>query len=361
MWLRARLQARPLVHMVYKYVLKPVLFRFDPENIHDLFIFFGELLGKFALTRWIIGCTYNYRGKDISRIVDGLHYRTPILLSAGFDYNGRLPKILPYIGFGGEEVGSVTARSCEGNLRPRLTRLPRSQSIVVNKGLKNEGVDAVIARLKKVGVNKFVIGVSIARTNDMQSASIEHGIDDYVYSFKRLNEENVGDYYTINISCPNSFGGETFAKPDLLDRLLAKLREIPCEKPVYIKMPINISVAHFDELLKIILKHKLNGVVIGNLNKDYKSLVCVDEAPLSYHGGLSGLPCKNLSTDLIRHTREVCGKNFTIIGVGGIMSPTDAKEKFDAGADLVQLITGMIYEGPGLIKRICANQVKNID
>ena len=163
--------------MLYKHVLKPILFLFDPENVHDFFIWTGELLGRFWLTRHLVSFAYGYRvskkSKDISKTVDGINYRTSILLSAGFDYNGRLTKILPYIGFGGEEVGSVTARPCEGNPKPRLTRLPKSKSIIVNKGLRNEGVDKIITRIKDEH-QKFVIGISIARTNDEKSVSYTH-------------------------------------------------------------------------------------------------------------------------------------------------------------------------------------------
>lgn len=339
--------------MFYKHFLKPILFLFDPEFVHDFFVWVGEILGHNALTRKFVSFFYNYRGFDKAKTVDGIKYRIPILLSAGFDYNGRLTRILPFIGFGGEEIGSVTARPCDGNPRPRLLRLPKSQSIMVNKGLRNDGVDAIINRLKNTSHEKdFVYGISIARTNDEGSVSIEAGIEDYTYSFRRLNEEGIGDYYTINISCPNAFGGEAFTNPESLDRLLGKLKTVPCFKPVYVKMPINISWQQFNSLLKVIDIHGLNGVVIGNLNKDYDSLGFRNEAPISYQGGLSGKPCARLSIELIRKTRESYGKRFTIIGVGGIMSSEDAKEKFDAGADLVQLITGMIYEGPGLIKRV---------
>jgi dihydroorotate dehydrogenase len=339
--------------MLYKHVLKPILFRFDPEVVHDFFTSSGELLGKFALTRLMVRCIY------------GRHSSSKIYLSAGFDYNGRLTQILSCIGFGGEEVGSVTARPCEGNPKPRLTRLPKSKSIIVNKGLRNEGVDKIITRIKgrkNIGIKggkPFVIGISIARTNDEISAqSVQAGIDDYVYSFKRLNEEGVGDYYTINISCPNAFGGETFAKPELLAQLLPALKAIPCTKPVYVKMPINIPWDHFAQLLKIIDQNGLKGVVIGNLNKDYSWLDVREEAPKEYVGGLSGKPCTHPSTDLIRKTREVYGDRFTIFGVGGIMSPATAKEKFDAGADMIQLITGMIYEGPGLVGKIAKSLKK---
>ena len=354
--------------MLYTHLLKPILFKFDPEAVHDFFVSSGEFFGTNPVTRGLVGLVYGYHGHDISKIVDGITYRTPFLLSAGFDYNGRLSRILSHIGFGGEEVGSVTARACEGNAKPRLTRLLESKSILVNKGLRNEGVDAVIKRLQKrksrrglaseASPRKFVVGVSIARTNDAQSVPIQAGIEDYVYSFKRLNDEGVGDYYTINISCPNAFGGESFANPELLERLLSALATVPCSKPVYVKMPINLPWDDFNSLLKVIVAHKLKGVVIGNLNKDYSWLKVRGEAPVAYKGGLSGKPCTHLSTDLIYKTREVYGKTLTIIGVGGVMSPETAQEKFDAGADLVQLISGMIFEGPGLVKRLCASYSK---
>jgi dihydroorotate dehydrogenase len=346
--------------MLYKHILKPIFFHFDPEYVHDQMTAKGVFFGKHALTRSLIGVAYDYNGPDISKTVDGIRYRTPFLLSAGFDYNGQLSQILPHIGLGGEEVGSVTARACEGNPKPRLTRLPKSKSILVNKGLRNDGVDKIIRRLKEnksdggEDVNPFVVGISIARTNDAQSVPIEAGIADYVYSYKRLNEENVGDYYTLNISCPNAFGAEAFNQPELLRRLLIEIKKIPSKKPLYVKMPINIPWPQFESLLKIIDEFGLNGVVIGNLNKDYGSLDFRGEAPAVFQGGLSGKPCTHLSTDLIYKTRERFGKRFTVIGVGGVMSPETAMEKFNAGADLVQLITGMIFEGPGLIKKLCA-------
>jgi len=178
----------------------------------------GNFLGRFALTRYFVDLIYGYHGPDISRTVDGIYYKTPFLLSAGFDYNGHLSRILPCIGLAGEEIGSVTAKPCEGNPKPRLTRMPKSKGIIVNKGLRNDGVEVIIKRLAEIPKTKFVKGVSIAKTNCLDSATIEGAIEDYVYSFKRLSGENVGDYYTLNISCPNAYGGEAFIKADLLKK-----------------------------------------------------------------------------------------------------------------------------------------------
>lgn len=350
---------------MYENILKPILFKFNPETVHNLFVDFGEFAGKFSIGRWKVGLFYNYKGKDISKTVDGIKYRTPLLLSAGFDYNARLMNILPSIGLGGEEIGSVTARPCAGNPTPRLTRLPLSKSILVNKGLKNDGVDKIIERIKKYkkqnrNLSNFILGISIARTNDSESITVEKGIEDYCYSFRKLNEEGIGDYYTINVSCPNAFGGEAFTSPDLLSQLLIALKKIPTTKPVYVKMPINLKWEDFSKLLDIIDKNGLNGVVIGNLNKNYSDLDVRDEAPKEYSGGTSGKPCFHLSTELIRKTRELYGTRFTIIGCGGVMSVEAAQEKFNAGADLVQIITGLIYKGPGIVKEMCKSVEKNV-
>ncbi len=352
-----------MIKFLYIHLLKPILFKTDPEFIHNQFVKFGELLGRFSLGRYLIRIIYGYHGPDVSKTVDGITFKTPVLLSAGFDYNGRLSQILPSMGFGGEEVGSVTARPCEGNEKPRLRRLLKNKSIIVYKGLRNDGVIKIIERLKKRIKNKkdFVLGISIAMTNDAGCSNMEDGIIDYYTSLKELAENNIGDFYTINISCPNAFGGENYAEPNRLDKLLTKLRTVKHDKPMYVKMPINVEWAEFKKLVDVILKHKFNGVVIGNLNKNYDELEYRDEAPEKYRGGLSGKPTFKRSTELVRKTREHYGKDITIFGVGGILEPEDAIAKFEAGADLVQLITGMILNGPHLVNEISHAYAKHIN
>jgi dihydroorotate dehydrogenase len=338
---------------LYKRALKPILFKFDPELVHDVFVSAGELLGRFTLTRGLTGMFYRYNGPDISKTVDGIRYHTPVGLAAGFDYNGRLTRILPSVGFGADEIGSITARPCAGNDPPRLRRCIRSEALVVSKGLKNNGVDAFIEKMRGTPREPgFVLGVSIARTNDDRAVGLQEGIDDYATSLQKLVDANIGDFYTINISCPNVHGGESFAEPDALRPLLDRLMSIKHDRPIYAKMPISVSWPDFQQIMDIIVEYGLDGVVIGNLNKDYDSLRYRDEAPDGYAGGLSGLPCRDRSTELIRKTRQHYGDEITIIGCGGIMTAEDALEKFRAGADLLQLITGMIFEGPHLMKQI---------
>lgn len=348
-------QKATLMKIMYQKVLKKILFKFDPENVHDIFVTIGEFAGNYAPTRACTSFIYNYKEKDISKTIDGITYRTPIILSAGFDTNGVLTRILPALSFGGEEIGSTTAHPCDGNKKPRLTRLIRNKSIIVYKGLRNKGVDALITRLKRTPrMKEYVIGISIARTNNEEANTTnEAGIADYVASFTKLNEHNVGDYYTINISCPNSFSGETFTEPTLFSQLMIELQKIPCTKPLYIKMPINVTWEQFKELLAIADKYNAHGVIIGNLNKTYSDLDYKEDAPKEFRGGLSGKPCFLLSNELIKKTRTLYGKRFTIIGSGGIFTAEDALVKFENGADLIQVVSGMIFEGPGLMKEIC--------
>lgn len=349
-----------MIDFLYRTVLKPIMFKCNPETMHDLFVVIGEVAGKFWVGRKLFVLLYDYHGPDISKVVDGVTYRTPVVLSAGFDSDGRLTRILPSLAFGGEEIGSTTAHPCEGNPRPRLTRLIRNKSLIVYKGLRNQGVDALISRLARTPrVPGFVIGISIARTNEQEAAvDVEAGIRDYVASFKKLATTHTGDYFTINISCPNSYTGETFIEPALFARLMPRLMEIPHAQPVYIKMPINVPWEQFAELLDIADKNGAQGVIIGNLNKKYEDLKHPEDAPKEYRGGLSGTPCFTLSNELIKKTRAKYGTRFTIIGSGGIFSPDDAMAKFDAGADLIQLVSGMIFEGPGLMKKICERYAK---
>jgi len=344
-----------LFKFLYKRILKPIVFLLDPEYVHTVFLQIGESLGKYTFTRKLISPIYKYKGANISKIVNGIKYETPIILSGGFDYNGQLTNILDTLSFGGVEIGSITFKPTAGNKRPRLTRAKKSKSIIVWKGLKNEGVVEISKRLQSraAKVKNLVVGISIARTIDPNAITEKEGIIDYASSLKYLVKENIGDYYTINISCPNAKGGETFAEHTRLDKLLKELIKYRNDKPLYVKLPINTPWNEFKKLVNVCQKYKMQGVIIGNLNKNYNDIDYREEAPDKFRGGLSGKPCKKLSDELIRKTRDYVGSDFTIIGVGGILTPQDALDKLEAGADLIMLITGMIFEGPHLMKEIC--------
>lgn len=339
--------------LLYQKILKPIFFLFEPETMHQFFVWLGEHIACYRPVQKLLTLFYGIPKNTPPVEIDGLKFPAPVCLAAGFDYNGKLSHCLSSMGFGGEEVGSVTARSCEGNVPPRLTRLIKSQSILVYKGLRNDGVDNVIKRLKKKKIpESFVLGISIAKTNDYLSVELESGIEDYFYSLKRLVEEDVGDFYTINISCPNVHGGEDFASAKKLDLLLTRLKKISYNRPMYVKLPINKPWEEFQEMLEVVVEHGLQGVVIGNLNKNYDDLSEPSEKPAQYRGGVSGQPCQKLSNELIAKTRKLYPESLTIIGCGGVLTPEDALEKIRLGANLVQLVTGMIFNGPHLMKEI---------
>lgn len=338
-----------LIAFIYRHVLKPIFFEFDPEFVHDHMTLSGRLLGSNSFTRNITRQMFFFEHPSLKQKIADLTFHNPIGLSAGFDKDANLVNILPDVGFGFMEVGTVTHKPYEGNQKPRLYRLKKSKALVVYYGLKNLGIVEIAKKLKKYKVKNFPISISIGKTNCKETSSDEAGIKDYYDCLKYAANENVGDFYTINISCPNTFGGEPFTTPDRLDNLLKELVKVKTKKPIFIKMPINLDWKDFDELLKVAIKYKVTGVHIGNLNKNHKDPNVFDEIPSHVKGGISGRPTWRLSNNLISKTYQKYGDKLIIIGVGGVFSAEDAYEKIKRGATLVQLITGMIYEGPQLI------------
>lgn len=341
---------RKSLNVIYQYILKPFFFLFDPELVHDLITFIGKTIavipGGQKLTRKFL----RYDDPILEQTIHGIQFTNPVGLSAGFDKDCNLPSILPDVGFGFMQVGSVTLKPYSGNPKPRLFRLKKSLGIVVYYGLKNIGVDRIIERFKNMKIdNQFPISMSVAKTNSKDTCDTQLGIDDYTECLEKLVANNVGDFYTINISCPNTFGGEPFTTPVRLTKLLKSIAGVKTDKPIFVKMPINMPWLDFKKLIEVCIKYRMTGVIIGNLNKDHKSSTIKDAIPEHIKGGISGKPTEALSNDLIAKTYLEYGSRLTIIGVGGIFSAEDAYEKIKRGASLVQLITGMIFMGPQLI------------
>jgi len=350
-----------LIAVFYKHFLKRIFFLFDPEFVHNRISLFGNILGSYPPARFLVGKLFRYENKMLEQKLAGLVFKNPVGLSAGFDKNARLLKILAPVGFGFAEIGSVTFEPYAGNPKPRLFRLPKSKGLVVYYGLMNEGVSKIARRIKKTFRKDFVLGISIAKTNCQRTAAQEAGIEDYFECARYLEKEQIGDYYTLNISCPNTFGGEPFTTRESLDALLNRIAKLKIKKAVFVKMPINLKLVEFDELLQVIIKHKIDGVIIGNLTKVRDPKLIKDFIPDNVKGGISGLPTQKLSNELISYTHRKYGKKLVIIGVGGIFNARDAYEKFRRGASLVQLITGMIYEGPQLIGKINKELVQMLE
>jgi dihydroorotate dehydrogenase len=342
----------------YKYLVKPVLFLFDAETVHNFFVKMGIIASFIPAARWLIATLFGYQHPSLRVKKDGISFPNPVGLSAGFDYNGQLTGILPAVGFGFHTIGTITYDPYAGNAKPRLGRLPKSQAILVNKGLKNIGAKACVAFLR----NRFQqlpvqipTGISIGSTNKGYN-SLKEQILDTLKSFYIFEKSSLPhSYYELNISCPNTFGGEPFSIPSHLELLLTCLDRMAISRPIYVKFPIDQPWQESKILLDIINKHKSAGIIIGNLTKD-KSNPLVHSAEkqiwASRKGNLSGKPTWERSNELIQKTRQTYGDRFTIIGVGGIFTGQDAHHKMKLGADLVQLITGMIYEGPGAIGQI---------
>lgn len=351
-----------LYQFLYLTFLRPLLFKFDPQLVHQSFLSYGRSLGNSAVGKMIAKTSFYYENPKLKQEVCGLTFNNPVGLSAGFDKDGDLVNILPDLGFGYMQIGSVTLEPYDGNDIPWVYRLEKSKSILVNYGLKNIGVKKIAQKIKKRKTpENFQVSISVAKTNSQKTANDEAGIKDYYECLKYLAQEKVGDFYTINISCPNAFGGEPFTKENKLDTLLTELTKVKHNKPVFLKMPINLPWDEFKKLCRVALKHKINGVIIGNLNKDRNDPAIKDEIPLELKGNMSGLPTQRLSNELISQTYREFGNKLVIIGVGGIFSAQDAYEKIKRGASLVQLITGMIYQGPQLIGQINRELVKMLE
>ncbi len=338
-----------IVDSMYARVLKPVLFKIDPETVHHRMTQFGTLLGSASSTRSVIRSMFSFKHPALHTTVAGIHFENPVGLAAGFDKTCVLYDILPEVGFGFAELGSITGEPCAGNPRPRLFRVPAEKSIIVNYGLCNPGAEEVSQRLANVKF-RIPIGFSVAKTND-PSLSTEEGIKDYCKAFRLMHP--LGAYTTVNVSCPNTCDGQTFGHPENLKPLLAALSQEKHAKPVFLKIKPDLDEHALSEVLDIVEKHQwVTGFIVSNLTMNRTGLSTSKDAldDLSMKGGLSGLPVRDKSTKTIRFVRKKSDK--IIIGVGGIVSGIDAYEKLKAGASLLQLVTGLIYEGPGVVAKI---------
>ncbi len=343
---------------MYKKILKPIFFRFDPELMHDLFTWIGSGLGSNPFTRWIVAVVCDYEHPSLATRVAGIDFKNPIGLGAGFDKDIQLTKIIPAVGFGFMEVGAITHLPYEGNSKPRLARLPEDRSLIVYYGLKNAGAVAAQKRLKKMKF-AFPIGINIAKTNRADIKG-EKSVEDYVMTYRMLSR--YFSYVTLNVSCPNAQDGCTFQDPVMLESLLAGLSKEKKVCPIFLKLSAHLSMNEVDAILTVVGKYKfIDGFVVANLAKDRSILHLrspqekLDAIPA---GGISGAPIRMLTTTMIRYIYKKTDGKYILIGLGGVFTAEDAYEKIKAGASLVQLVTGLIYEGPLMVKRVNQGLVK---
>jgi len=337
----------------YRNILKPILFKFDPEKVHVMMVSLGEVFGGLGVTKLITRFFVKEKQLELAQNILGIKFENCIGLAAGFDYEARLTQALSAWDFGFQSVGTITDKAYGGNEKPMLGRLPKSKSLMVNKGYKNLGAEATISKLENLKF-EIPVGVSIGRTNSKKMVSQEASVVDIVSCFKKFENSKVqNSYYELNISCPNLHGPVSFYPSKNLEELLFAVDGLDIKKPIFVKMPIEKNDDEFLGLLKIISEHKIAGVIIGNLQKDHSHpSLDVEEASKFDVGGFSGKPTFERSNQLI----NLCYKNykdrFVIIGCGGVFNAEDAYEKIQRGAALVQMITGMIFEGPEIISVI---------
>lgn len=344
----------------YQKVAKPLMFRRQPDAVHKGLIRTAKGVQKIPGVR-SLPKLWSHRDPILETDVMGLTFRNPVGLSAGFDKAIEMPRIMRSVGFGWMTGGSVTWGEYAGNEGAWFHRLPKSKSLVVNAGLPSEGTLVVAERVKAYDTkqfNSFPLNVSVAKTNSKQSVGDVAGVEDYCKSLEAFDKLEQVRMLEINISCPNTFGGEPFTTAKRLEMLLKAVDALKLSKPVIVKMPINLPQKDFDALLEVITLHNVAGVAIGNLLKDRKLAKLQDPLPESVKGNLSGRPNKDITTELVRRAYKKYGEKLVIIGIGGIMDAEDAYEKIKAGASLVALITGLIYEGPQLVGDINQGLVK---
>lgn len=336
---------------MYKWLVRPLLFLFDAEKIHHFIFRVLKFQSKIPGTSKLLRFLFRIKNSRLEKTVLGITFKNPVGLAAGFDKDAKLIDELASFGFGFIEIGTLTPLPQPGNDKPRLFRLPEDKALINRMGFNNEGVKAAIRRLRKKKSN-IVIGGNIGKNKLTPN---EKALDDYAICFNSLFW--YVDYFVLNISSPNTPGLRELQDKEPLRKLLLHIKELgaakPLYKPVLLKIAPDLSDSQLDNIIEIINETKLDGVVATNTTVSREGLKTVDsELQAIGNGGLSGKPLTDKSTHIIRYLRQKLGPDFPIIGVGGIMNTKDALEKLNAGADLIQIYTGFIYEGPGFARRI---------
>lgn len=328
-----------------------MLFRQHPEKVHDLTFSWVRRLAKLPLFGEAVRFSFGYKNPNLVREVFGLRFDNPIGLAAGFDKDAKLIDEMAGLGFGFIEIGTLTPKPQGGNPQPRLFRLPEDQGIINRMGFNNGGVLAAVERLKK-RKSDVIIGGNIGKNKDTPN---ERAVDDYLFCLEALHP--YVDYFVLNVSSPNTPNLRELQEKEPLKNLLTAVKAANDAKatprPILLKIAPDLTTGQLDDIVEIVLETGIAGIIATNTTLDRSSLSIPDSTVLEIGaGGLSGAPLKAKSTAIIEYLSKKSQQKFPIIGVGGIFSVEDAIEKLEAGASLLQVYTGMIYEGPSLIKRL---------
>ena len=330
-----------MAFQAYQQFLRPLLFAIDAETIHHLAMGalqrFGPVMGAFA----------HPPDPRLARTVFGVRFPNPVGLAAGFDKNAVALPAWAALGFGFAEVGTITARAQPGNPRPRIFRIPEQRALINRLGFNNDGCDVVADRLRQLRASerwpRIPVGINLGKS---KATPLAEATADYLLSFERL--QNFGDYFVLNVSSPNTPGLRSLQDRTALNELMETVQRRNTEhRPLLVKIAPDLEWGPIEEILALAQQYGLAGIIATNTTIDHSSV----PEPKRTTGGLSGAPLRARSTEIVRFIAE--RSTLPVIAVGGIFSADDALEKFDAGAALVQLYTGFIYEGPGLVRRIC--------
>ena len=332
--------------------LKPFLFLFQPEKAHHITITLARIGFGIPVIGALLKNYYTVKHKSLQRNLFGLTFENPVGLAAGFDKDGKYFRLMSKLGFGFIELGTVTPKPQIGNPQPRLFRLKTDEAIINRMGFNNEGVEALVERLKKGKPKNLIVGGNIGKNKLTPN---ENASDDYTYAFEQLFP--YVDYFVVNVSSPNTPNLRDLQEKKPLTKLLSLLQELNQQKakpkPILLKIAPDLTDTQLDDIIDIVANTKIDGVIAtnttisrGGLKESEASIKAIG------NGGLSGQPLTNRATEVIQYLYQKSGGKLTIIGVGGIASAKDAQEKLNAGAVLVQIYSGLIYEGPALIRRI---------
>jgi dihydroorotate dehydrogenase len=337
-------------------LIKPILFQFDPEQVHNFVTKnlkrFNHAPGGSALTRSL----WRVEDSRLEKEVLGLKFKNPVGLAAGFDKNGEYISEMANLGFGFIEVGTVTPLPQPGNDKPRMFRLPADEALINRMGFNNKGVDMAAERIGAYRKNQpeaqkgLMVGGNIGKNKNTPN---EEAVSDYIKCFDRLFD--VVDYFVVNVSSPNTPGLRALQDKKPLTEILSNLQQRNnkngIRKPILLKIAPDLTNEQLDDIIEIVAETKIDGLIATNTTIGREGLISPEKV-VKEAGGLSGRPLTHRSTEVIRYLAEKSNHAFPIIGAGGIHSAADAIDKLNAGASLIQLYTGFIYEGPALIGRI---------
>lgn len=336
---------------MYKTLIRPVLFKFNPEVAHNLTLNGLKVLRRIPFARNIVRLIYKREHPNLEREVFGIKFPNPVGLAGGLDKNGEVYNELSDFGFGFVEIGSLTAKPQPGNPKPRLFRVVKDKAIINRMGINNHGVTQAIRNINS-NHPRVIIAGNIAPNSSSQGEQVT---EDYKTAFSLLYD--FVDMFVINISCPNVVGltslQEVSSLSDIMDNLLNMRTGFDAYKPILLKLSPDLTHSQIDEILDYALVSGIDGIVAGNTTRSRDGLTIPEEKIKEIgNGGMSGAPVHQKNLEMVRYIYGKIGNKLPIIGVGGIMTPEQAKEMLDAGASLIEIYTGFIYEGPAFVEKI---------